>query len=382
MLRHRPRFRRAGGTAVGVAIAAVLLASCGSKSGPDNEQNALRPAGPYADQILDLTRPFFWIAVVVGIGVIAGTIYVALRFRTKPDDDKMPKQTHGNTVLEVSWTIIPALILAVMAVPTVAVVFDLAERPTGPEVVNVTVTARQWWWQYTYEDEDGLQTANELHIPAGRPVALTLVGPPACAGERCYDNGVLHSFWVPELNGKKDVVPGRRQFLKIFADTPGTYRGQCAEYCGLSHADMRLSVIAHDEAGYEAWLASQKSPGAGKAALEEGVQNAKWGCATCHSFEPNVPGAVGPNLTHLADRERFAAEVYEMNFENLWQWIHNAPSMKPMGDLVQHMPNFSDTPAIGGGPAMSEQDAKDIACFLLENTATTPDPEKRKGCPA
>jgi cytochrome c oxidase subunit 2 len=358
------------------AIAVVVLAGCGDSTGPDNEQNALRPAGPYAHQILDLTKPFFWIAVAVGVGVLAGTIYVALRFRVKPGEDRMPKQTHGNTVLEVSWTIVPALILAVMAVPTVAVVFDLADRPTGPEVVHVTVTARQWWWQFTYEDEGKLQTANELHIPVGRPVVLDLIGPPACSGDNCYDNGVIHSFWIPELNGKKDVVPGRRQFLKLFADNPGTYSGQCAEYCGLSHADMRMRVIAQTDADWQAWLKSQLDPGPGKKALEDGVQNAKWGCATCHSFEPKVPGAVGPNLTHLADRQGFAGDIYEMNYDNLWQWIHNAPSMKPMGNLVQHMPNFSATPAIGGGATMSEQDAKDIACFLLENTATNPKPIK------
>jgi cytochrome c oxidase subunit 2 len=270
-----------------------LLSSCGSKSGPDNEQNALRPAGPYADQILDLTRPFFWIAVVVGIGVLAATIYVALRFRVKPGDDKMPKQTHGNTVLEVSWTIIPALILAVMAVPTVAVIFDLAERPTGPEVVNVTVTARQWWWQFSYDDNENLQTANELHIPAGRPVALTLVGPPACVGENCYDNGVLHSFWIPELNGKKDVVPGRRQFLKLFADKPGTYRGQCAELCGKEHGFMPIVVEVKSKEDYAAWRDEQKKKGAAVAVnpnkvweladlVSHGQTVFNANCAACH----------------------------------------------------------------------------------------------------
>ena len=239
MLDRTHRFRRAALVAAG-ALAVVVLAGCGDSTGPDNKQNALQPKGPYANKILDLTRPFFWIAVVVGVGVVGGTIYVALRFREKPGEDRAPKQVHGNTVLEVSWTIIPALILAVMAVPTVATIFDLAKQPTGANVVHVTVSARQWWWQFHYDDNSNVETANEMHIPVGVPVALTLKGPPPCTSAGCYANGVIHSFWVPELNGKKDVVPGRTQFLKLEADKPGTYDGQCAEYCGLAHADMRL----------------------------------------------------------------------------------------------------------------------------------------------
>jgi cytochrome c oxidase subunit 2 len=366
------RFRRLGAVAV-VLIGAVVLASCGDSSGPNNKQNALRPAGPNARKILDLTRPFFWIAVAVGVFVTFGTIYVALRFREKPGEQRMPKQTHGNTVLEVSWTIIPAMILAVMAVPTVATIFDLARRPVGPDVVHVTVSARQWWWQFTYDDKDnGIVTANELHIPVGAPVSLTLQGPPACSGDGCYNNGVVHSFWIPELNGKKDVVPGRSQFLKLQADRPGTFLGQCAEYCGLSHADMRMRVIAQTPAEYQAWIQSQLNPKPA-AVLEKGVDNAAWGCASCHSFEAKKAGAVAPNLSKLADRQAFAGDIYEMNFDNLWQWIHNAPSRKPMGNLTQHMPNFSASdPTVNKGVPMTEDQAKDIACFLLENTATNP----------
>jgi cytochrome c oxidase subunit 2 len=340
----------------------------------------LRPAGKYGRQILDLTRPFFWIAVVVGIGVIVGTFYVALRFREKPGEDRSPKQTHGNTVLEVSWTIIPALILAVMAVPTVATIFDLAKKPTGPNVVHVTVTARQWWWQFHYDDAgNGVETANELHIPVGVPVSLTLEGPPACTGERCYANGVIHSFWVPELNGKKDVVPGRSQFLKIEAERPGTYLGQCAEYCGLSHADMRLRVIAESQADYDAWVKSQLATTASEAVLKKDVNNATYGCASCHSFAPGKAGSLGPNLAHLADRDKFAGDIFDMDYENLWQWIYDAPGRKPAGPLVKAglwMPSFSKT------AGMTKDEAQKIACALLKDTATTPDPNKLKGCPS
>ena len=147
MLDRTHRFRRAGATAA-VAIAVVMLAGCGDSTGPKNNQNALRPAGTYARQILHLTEPFFWVAVIVGLGVIGGTFFVALRFREKPGEERSPKQIHGNTVLEISWTVIPAVILAIMAVPTVATIFSLAKKPTGPNVVHVTVSARQWWWQF------------------------------------------------------------------------------------------------------------------------------------------------------------------------------------------------------------------------------------------
>jgi cytochrome c oxidase subunit 2 len=368
MLDRTHRFRRASLVAA-LLIGVVTLAGCGQKTGPDNKQNALRPAGPYARKILDLTEPFFWIAVVIGLGVISGTIYVALKFREKPGEERAPKQVHGNAVLEMSWTIIPALILAVMAVPTVATIFSLAKRPTG-NVVNVTVSARQWWWQFTYTDAgNGVVTANELHIPVNTPVNLTLEGPPACSPTPCYANGVIHSFWVPALNGKKDVVPGRTAFLKLEADKVGEYWGQCAEYCGLSHADMRLRVFAQSREDYDAWVKSQIAQKVSEAALLKGVNNTQYACATCHSFKSKKPGAVAPNLTHLADRTTFAGAMYRLNYDNLWKWVHNAPSRKPMGNLQSHMPNFSAAPY-----NMTEQDAQKIACFLLTNTATNPNP--------
>jgi cytochrome c oxidase subunit 2 len=370
MLDRRHRFRRAATTAAVAAIGVAVLASCGSQTGPSNKQSALRPAGPNAKKILDLTRPFFWVAVVIGIGVLVATIYVALRFRAKPGEEREPKQVHGNTKLEVSWTIIPALILAVMAVPTVATVFQLAKRPTGPDVLHVTVSARQWWWQYTYTDPDnGIVTANEMHIPVDVPVALTLVGPPKCSGDGCYNNGVIHSFWVPELNGKKDVVPGRTQFLTIEASRPGTFLGQCAEYCGLSHANMRLRVIAQPMDQYKAWVQSQLDVKP-KADLEKGVDAAKWGCNSCHSFEAKVAGAVAPNLTKLATRCMFAGDIFKTDQQNLENWIYNAPSLKPMGNLTQHMPNFSQQ-------GMTKDEAASIAKFLLDNTnsGSVPPPE-------
>ena len=365
-------FRRALLPIVGVVTTAAVLASCGSgkAAGPHNRQNALRPAGPEAHKILNLTRPFFWIAVVIGLAVGVATVYAALRFREKPGEERRPVQTHGNIALEISWTIIPAVILAIMGVFTVAGIFDLAKKPTGPDVVHVTVSARQWWWQFTYTDPgNGVVTANELHIPINQPVYLSLEGPPKCTTPGCYGNGVIHSFWIPELNGKKDVVPGRTQYLTLEASRTGTFLGQCAEYCGLSHANMRMRVIAQTKQDYDAWVASQQV-GKSQEALLKGVQSEQWQCARCHSFQPKVPGPVAPNLVHLADRDAFAGDIYRMNFSNLWQWVYDAPSRKPMGNLEDHMPAFLNQPSATTGKTMTQDDAKQIACFLLTQTKT------------
>ena len=357
MLDRIQRLRRGAVITVGTAAMVVVLASCGG-TGPNNEQNSLHPAGPAARQILDLMNPFFWVAVVIGAAVVGMTIYVAVRFRERPGDDLSPVQTHGNIVLEVSWTIIPFLILAVMAVPTVATIFDLAKTPTGPNVIHVNVDARQWFWQYEYTDKGvGLFTANEMHIPINQPVLLTLTS-----------NNVIHSFWVPELAGKKDVVPGHPNTLTIEANRPGTFLGQCAEYCGLSHANMRLRVIAQTKADYEAWVREQQAPLSAAKVSEFDKLAKPWGCVTCHSItstKKTVGATIGPNLTHLGDRTGFAGDIYPMRLDELTKWIHDAPARKPAGPLVGWMPAFNQS-------GMTTAQAEELARFLLCDTSTQP----------
>jgi len=358
MLDRMQRLRRGAITAVGTAAAVVVLASCGSAAS-HNRQDALHPEGPAAHKILNLMTPFFWVAVVIGAGVLFMTIFVAVRFRERPGEDRNPVQTHGNVVLEVSWTIIPFLILAVMAVPTVATIFNLAKIPKGPNVIHVDVAARQWFWQYEYTDKGtGFYTANEMHIPVNRPVVLSLTS-----------NNVDHSFWVPELAGKKDVIPGHPNTLTIEASKVGTYTGQCAEYCGLSHANMRLRVIAESESDYDAWVAQQKTPlSDAKVAQFTNTISSKWGCLSCHSvtnLDKTVTATIGPNLTHVGDREAFAGDIYPMTLDNLTKWVYDAPGQKPAGPLKGWMPNFSKT-------GMTMTQAQQIARFLLCDTATDP----------
>lgn len=350
----RPRRHPRAWRAVALIGAVTLLAAgCG---GNDNGENSLHPDGPDAHRILNLFTPFFWVAVVIGIGVLGATLYAALRFRSRPGNEN-PKQTHGNSTLEITWTIVPILILAVMAIFTVPTIFKLAKVPKGPDVLHVDVKAHQWWWEYKYPKEN-VYTANELHIPIGRPVVLSL-----------SSDNVIHDFWVPELAGKQDVVPGQTNTEVIQAEHAGTYLGQCAEYCGLSHADMRLRVVAQSEADYDNWVRGEQAPASAEAVAEFKKLGEQYSCTSCHMFQ-GLKGAVaevGPNLTHLDSRKIFAGGKYEVGYEDLWKWVLDAPSRKPNSCpvLPQPDPCRVGMPSMLKSFGMTEKQAQSIAKFLL-----------------
>jgi cytochrome c oxidase subunit 2 len=369
---------------VAVAAVGLVLAACSEVK--NNGQNSLEPKGSSAQKIDNLFTPIAIIAIIVGILIIVATVYVGLKFRYKKGVNENPKQVHGNTRLEIGWTILPALLLAIIAVPTVATIFDLAQNP-GPNALQVNVEGKQWWWQFSYPDAK-VVTADEMVIPTGRDVFVHLR---ACDGTSDTPTtcNVIHSFWVPELSGKKDVVPGQTNTLTLSADKPGTYLGQCAEYCGLSHANMRFRVIAKSPDDFQQWLSEQqqgpvnalyttsadnKQVPAGP--TQELLTNAKnFGCVNCHVFDDSSKASYGPNLTHLASRTTFASGDYRLNRDNLANWVHDAPSMIPMSSqgcrlppgkgICVGMPSFvNDTPP--GEKSMTKQQAEDIADFLLE----------------
>jgi cytochrome c oxidase subunit 2 len=364
--RRRGRGRRFVAVPTLVAGAAFgLLAACSGAS--DNQpsvrapggdsQSTLHPKGRDAREIMNLFTPFFWIGVAIGVAVLVAVVYVAVRFRARGDDER-PKQIHGHTGLEIGWTIIPALLLAVMAVPTVAVIFDLAEKPAAADTVHINVIGHQWWWEYDYADA-GFKTANEMRIPAGVPVSLDITSA-----------DVIHSFWIPNLAGKKDAVPGRHHFLRVQADEPGEFLGQCAEYCGLSHANMRLRVVALPRAEYDQWVAQQqKELTESQKRFVDSKLGTAYGCTSCHSFEANGSVNIGPNLTHLADRSTFAGAMFELDRANLRKWVHDAPSMKPMQTSC---PPGAAPCTPGSVPGMksfknemTQQDLDEIVDFLL-----------------
>jgi len=349
-----------------LAGAVTILAACGG--GNQNGQNSLNPKGPAAQQIYDLFIPILIVAVVVGILVVAATVYFAIRFRHREGQPDNPKQIHGSTPLEIGWTIVPALILAVIAVPTIATIFDLARVPKGPNVLQVTVDGKQWWWQFELPHQPMVDktviTSTELHIPVKTQVYLA----------EKSDN-VIHSFWVPELNGKKDVMPGQTNHNTIEADKPGTFLGACAEYCGLSHANMRFRVIAQTMDDWKAWLAGQQQgPAQPWTGDIQKLTATKYQCTNCHVFNDSTKNTGYPNLTHLDSRSTFAGGTYAVNRKNLTNWVMNAPGMIPMESracLVSPtatpcvgMPSFTkNTPK--GQPVMTPQHADTIVTYLL-----------------
>jgi cytochrome c oxidase subunit 2 len=323
-----------------LVLVTLLLVAC-SKNLP---QDTLSPAGPEARREANLFWVVFWIAAAVFFFVEGLLVVAMVKFRHRPGRG-VPTQVHGNRRLEIAWTIAPALLLAGIAVPTVAEIFSLATRPAG-NVLDITVTGHQWWWEINYPRERVI-TANEIHIPVGRPVDVAITS-----------KDVIHSFWVPKLAGKQDLEPGRTNHMTIEAEQPGVYLGQCAEYCGVSHANMRFRVIAQTPADFLAWVQAQRAkpaPPGGLAAtgqqlfasgqisgtLDNGEPAPAQPCAACHSTDPAQPMPdIGPNLAHFASRMTLAGAMFDNTRANLERWLQDAPAMKPGSD----MPNFDLTP--------------------------------------
>ncbi len=331
----RARTRRLGGLVAGLALLATACAS-------DAPQDTLDPAGPDARTIDNLFGPVMLAALVVFVVVQALVIYAVLKYRRRPGDaeglDEVPAQVHGNTRLEIGWTILPALILAVVAIFTVPVIFDLNEEPK--DALTVDVVGQKYWWAYRYPEQEHMDgpaftTANELHIPAREEVLL-----------RLRSEDVIHSFWAPRLNGKRDVVPGREQTWKLEADEAGVYSGQCAEFCGTSHANMRLKVVAHDPQEWQDWLDDQQrdaeEPTEELAATGFELFGAR--CASCHQVDGSYEQVAeesppAPNLTHLFSRDCFAGCMFDLNRNELEAWLRNpqrkAGSLMVIGQLSE-----------------------------------------------
>lgn len=345
--------RRKARLIFGLAALALLLAACIQNS----PQDALNPQGTTARQSYDLFVPVFWIAVGIFVLVEGALVFLVIRYRHRKGREGIPPQTHGNTRLEIAWTIVPALIFAVVAVPTVTTIFDLARRPSG-DVLEVNVLGHQWWWEFDYP-EQGINTANELHIPVGKPVYLTLCGvgagyegagvlsacqpgPPEGPQPAAVGAAVIHSFWVPEISaGTQDVIPGRVSYLTLQADEPGVYFGSCKELCGFSHANMRFTVVAQTQEEFNAWVRAQQqdaaTPAGGSLAATGFDTFNSAGCVACHAIQ-GVEGAAngGPNLTHFASRPCFAGCMFENTPEELARWLEDPPARKPGSFMIDY----------------------------------------------
>jgi len=291
--------------------------------------SVLSPASPYAQNIANLFWITFWISLVILIAVSGFVIFNLVRYRDRGQEG-LPPQTHGNTVVEITWTAVPFAILTVLFVLTIQSM-QAVSPPKHPKAdpVNVNVVAHQWWWEFQYPDAN-VTTANELHIPVGKSIHITLTSV-----------DVIHDFWVPALGRKMDAVPAHPNTLVIQADKPGVYLGTCAEFCGAEHAWMRIRVYAQTEADYQTWLAKQAKPHAPPTDIDQivGMGFFNGACSACHNIDGSgTPGAhdVAPDLTHLADRETLAAGVLPNTPDALRAWLEDPQAVKPGA----HMPNL------------------------------------------
>ncbi|MCE2763410.1 MAG: cytochrome c oxidase subunit II [Ilumatobacteraceae bacterium] len=390
-----------------LAVSSLIAVAGCAKDAP---QDTWQPAGPNAKMIDDLQRPIFYIAGIVGVIVFAAVAWAIFRFRDR--GQAMPEQTHGKPALEITLTVIPVLILIGVGVPTVGTIFDLAK--TDDTEMTINVTGQQWWWEYDYPAvgdnaevygiSDPIVTSGQLVIPEDTKVLL-----------RVTSRDVIHSYWIPKLNGKKDSVPGRVHLLRMEGSEPGIYAGQCTEFCGLSHAYMRMEAVVLSKADYATWVANQleayNSPSADNVLAVEGEKLFLQQCARCHQVNgllnadgtPNVAApdqyvvsGAAPNLTNLMTRNTFAGASWDLltpecrddvwnatpaefgekylagvsedclNQKDLREWLRNAPEKKPMyadpTKLTETGGKYRGMPALG----LTEDQISALVAYLLE----------------
>ncbi|MDQ7028630.1 MAG: cytochrome c oxidase subunit II [Ardenticatenia bacterium] len=290
----------------------------------------LNPASEQAGQVARLFNIELLVATLVFFIVEGLIIYVVIRYRQRGPDDPVPKQIHGSTVMELTWTIGTSVALLFVLIVFWQTMTTLAAPPADAATLEVVVRGQQWWWEFEYP-EYGFRTANELYIPVGQPVEFVL-----------ESDNVIHSFWVPRLGGKVDVVPGQQNRFWFQADKPGEYFGQCAELCGVQHAGMRFKVFALPPEKFAQWAEEQQQP-----AVEPTTDLAKFGkelfftkgCAGCHAIAgTQAQGRIGPDLTHFASRTTVAA-VAPRTDGNVARWVYNSEAIKPGNIMWQTMKN-------------------------------------------
>ena len=385
---------------IAVGGISVVAASCATNAPQDTWQ----PKGPNAKLIDDLQQPVFAVAGIIGLIVAVAVIYTMIKYRDR--GQPIPEQTHGKPALEITLTIIPALILAVVSVFTFGAIFKLAKTDDTEMIINVT--GQQWWWEYDYpvQNEFGITqpiiSSGQLVMPVGTKVLL-----------RETSRDVIHSYWIPALNGKRDAVPGRIHTLRLEADKPGIYAGQCTEFCGLSHANMRMEAVALSKEDFAKWVANQQAPYVAPAKdtlAKQGEEVFLNQCVRCHQVngltradgtpaiaapDENVWSGAAPNLSHLMSRNTFAGAMFDLlskqcrdevwnapsdqvgakylagvteeclNQKDLRAWLRNAPEVKPMyanpADLAISNGKYRGMPYL----ALTEDDINKLVAYLL-----------------
>jgi cytochrome c oxidase subunit 2 len=418
-----PRLRRLLSAAL-PAVLAVVFTACSNADYPNSIFTGFTEFNRDIGHLFDI---LIWLGTIVFIFVEILLLYTIWRFRRRSDSDR-PEHVHGNTTLEILWTAIPALILAIIAVPTVRTIFRTQAKASA-DALQVEVIGHQWWWEFRYP-QYRITTANELYLPVGRKVNFTL-----------KSQDVVHSFWIPQLGGKRDLVTNHPNYLWFTPDSVGeqAWNGMCVEFCGASHANMRFKAFTVTQANFDSWAAHQADsaafgratstpPGAAPAAaapapataagattapaaaptvqlagfvtfpreklpshtvpntpvppgmsFDESLRgNAEagrdlltkggGGCLACHTIlgNPTMMGVVGPNLTHVGSRTSIAAGLYPNDTKHLSLWIKNARWMKP-GVQMPTLGAFQRDPVTGQTipqTGLTDQQIADIVAYL------------------
>jgi cytochrome c oxidase subunit 2 len=360
--KHRP-------TILTVVLAALLLVVLGACTSPSN---TFDPKSDVTDSILTLYVLVTVVASIVGFAVLVGMAWLLWRFRAK--EGVPARQIHGNTKLEIAWTIAPIFVLLLIGIPTMFWIASSADVPesTADNITEVGIPGKgleviaighQWWFEFRYPglgpDGADLVTANELHIPDGVDITVTLLS-----------DDVVHSFWVPQLVGKTDMLPGRENMLHTFkAIEVGTYVGQCAEFCGAAHALMQFRVQVETLGDFTEWVgahnAGPDAPEVGTAAFRGSLLVGA--CAQCHTIQgTGLAGEVGPDLSLFGERSTLGAGILDNTDENLRQWIGDVRSIKPVTDAAvnpaRYMPQYLES------GLLDEGQIGDLAAYLRSLT--------------
>jgi cytochrome c oxidase subunit II len=299
---------------------------------PLSSTNIFAPASTPARTIFGLSM--FVLAVTAVIFVVVGglLVYSVVKFRGRPTDaGREPAQVYGSTQIEMAWTVIPVLIVAVLFLATARVIHAIQDAPKPATALDVTVIGHQFWWEFRYP-KFGIVAANELHIPASDPAH------PTPTFLKLLSADTDHSFWVPELGGKTDLIPNRVNEMWLDPPNPGIYLGQCAQYCGTQHGKMLLRVSVDRPSDFAAWVRAQQQVAAQDARVGVGKHVFETtACINCHAIGGTAAnGRFGPDLTHLMSRNTIASGAADNTPANLRLWIQNPDAIKP-GSLMPAM---------------------------------------------
>ena len=356
-------------------LAALFLFATGCYK---DDMSTWEAFGPVAQLQLDLFNVTMWLMVVVFFLVEGVLLYAIIRYRKRPGQPK-PPQIHGNNTLEIVLTIIPTILVLGLGIWSVFTLFEIDKPPkSGPTPLQVNVTGHQWWFEFEYPDAGNgkkIITANELRIPVDRPIALSL-----------FSDDVIHSFWVPKLAGKLDMIPTHENKMwfqadsdKIDEDLPVTLFAQCAELCGIAHALMRFRVIVMEQADFDSWAAAYGEPPAITDKAKKGKQVFAANCTLCHTIDgPDDPALAAsrlkgfltggditpvpaPNLTDLRTRATLAAGIINLSETTLREWLHNPEDIKPGNYMSERAVLYQD-----GDANLSDEEIDALIGYLLD----------------